>query len=529
MSLKMEDYVKTEQDGTKTVQEGKAKIIYDDNVFYNPIQEFNRDMSIAAISAWKYMTLDDKKATAAEPPVVGVEGEDKKTKKLRDTLKCMLKLANKTEFKRLEDPDFKFTILEALAATGLRSMRYAKEIKNVHKILANDLLPEAVQSIQRNAVLNKVDNTVQGVQGDAVHTIYKAIIDKQKYDVIDLDPYGSAAPFLDASIQAVSDGGLLCVTCTDMAVLAGSQPEACWAKYGGINLPNSSFTHEMALRILLHSIQTIASRYKRVIEPLASFSIDYYIRVFVRVKDSASAVKEAASKTGVIYNCNGCKSFHIQPMGKYEVNPKGYKGGPARGPPVGPNCEHCGFTFQVAGPLYIAPIHHQEFLSRMLEYVAVNHDQFGTFHRMAGMLCIAKEELPVPLYYVLSSLSNTLHCTSPSYLQMIAAITKQGFAASQSHACPQALKTTAPIDVLWDIMRSWVDQHDKSKKEPKDPQSQSPSTIILSKEAKVPADFTDPNQHMPDSIKYKLVRFQMNPAPNWGPMSRPNKRKAQEQ
>jgi tRNA G26 N,N-dimethylase Trm1 len=36
--------------------------------------------------------------------------------------------------------------------------------------------------------------------------------------VIDLDPYGSAAPFVDGAVQAVKSGGLICVTCTDMAV-----------------------------------------------------------------------------------------------------------------------------------------------------------------------------------------------------------------------------------------------------------------------------------------------------------------------
>lgn len=28
-----------------------------------------------------------------------------------------------------------------------------------------------------------------------------------KYDIIDMDPYGSAIPFIDATIQAVNDGG----------------------------------------------------------------------------------------------------------------------------------------------------------------------------------------------------------------------------------------------------------------------------------------------------------------------------------
>jgi N2,N2-dimethylguanosine tRNA methyltransferase len=35
-----------------------------------------------------------------------------------------------------------------------------------------------------------------------------------RFDVIDLDPYGTACPFLDSAVQAVANGGLLCVTCT---------------------------------------------------------------------------------------------------------------------------------------------------------------------------------------------------------------------------------------------------------------------------------------------------------------------------
>lgn len=51
---------------------------------------------------------------------------------------------------------------------------------------------------------------------------------KKNFDVIDLDPYGTAAPFIDAAVQAVADGGLLCVTCTDLAVLAGTNYPEKW-------------------------------------------------------------------------------------------------------------------------------------------------------------------------------------------------------------------------------------------------------------------------------------------------------------
>lgn len=42
----------------------------------------------------------------------------------------------------------------------------------------------------------------------------------------------------------------------------------------------------MALRILLASMEQHAARYKRYIVPVLSLSIDFYIRVFVRVYTS---------------------------------------------------------------------------------------------------------------------------------------------------------------------------------------------------------------------------------------------------
>ena len=56
-----------------------------------------------------------------------------------------------------------FLILEALSATGLRSIRYAKEIKcpgdqgSRLEITANDLSKRAYESIKRNVELNGVD------------------------------------------------------------------------------------------------------------------------------------------------------------------------------------------------------------------------------------------------------------------------------------------------------------------------------------------------------------------------------------
>jgi tRNA (guanine26-N2/guanine27-N2)-dimethyltransferase len=46
-----------------TVTEGKATILFPktNEVFYNPIQEFNRDMSIAAIRTWSELFMQEKR------------------------------------------------------------------------------------------------------------------------------------------------------------------------------------------------------------------------------------------------------------------------------------------------------------------------------------------------------------------------------------------------------------------------------------------------------------------------------------
>lgn len=59
------------------------------------------------------------------------------------------------------------TILEALSATGLRSIRYAKEIPGVKQIIANDLSKKAFEDIKTNIQDNKVEDIVTANLDDA--------------------------------------------------------------------------------------------------------------------------------------------------------------------------------------------------------------------------------------------------------------------------------------------------------------------------------------------------------------------------
>ena len=70
-----------------------------------------------------------------------------------------------------------------------------------------------------------------------------------------------------------------------------------------------------------------------------------------------------------------------------------------------------------------------------------------------------QELLDVPLYLSLHSLCSTLKCTSPSASLFRYAVVNAGYRISGSHASRLGLKTDAPMNVVWDIMRCWVCFH----------------------------------------------------------------------
>ena len=125
-------------------------------------------------------------------------------------------------------------------------------------------------------------------------------IQKNFQDVIDLDPYGSAIPFLESALGALKNGGLLCVTFTDMAVLCARLPHVCSYKYGSSPLPNK-YCHEFALRMVLHLISQMANRHTRIIEPILCLTVDFYIRLFIRVKESAVGCHKSLLRYANVY------------------------------------------------------------------------------------------------------------------------------------------------------------------------------------------------------------------------------------
>ncbi|PKI84898.1 methylamine--glutamate N-methyltransferase [Malassezia vespertilionis] len=534
-------------------QENSATIVMPSKeaAFLNPVQEFNRDLSTLSIISWSKILNKEKEQRFS------AHGK-------AHNAKCNEHAAKRAKTEEVAYRDYKFNALEALSATGLRSIRYAKEIPLLGSIVANDLSKTAVDAMRRNLALNfppgrqleawsfvavpdakdvpseehesqaptiHPDCKVHANQGDAIALMYQHRDPPKRFDMIDLDPYGSAAPFLDAAVQSVADGGLLCITCTDLAVLAGhNYPEKCWSLYGGVSV-KAEYSHEVALRLVLHAIAQAAGRYGRYIQPMLSLSIDFYLRVFVRVWSRPETVKLNAAKTGLVYTCSKCSNFHIQPMGRTTHSQSATGGthlkfGSASGPPTDMKCAECGGSFHVGGPMWFGALHDPAFCTELLQTLDSGEHKVGTEARIRGMVNTARDELDAPFYFHPAKVAGLFHCTSPALAPVVQALLNAGFQASRSHCVAGSIKTDAPRTEVHDLFRTWIRSNPVNPARIKE-NSAAWSLLQHRRQDGSPAtrrefDFDTPHKRTEEAIKGtvsagRMVRYQMNPQANWGP------------
>ncbi|KAL2208989.1 TRM-domain-containing protein [Sarocladium strictum] len=611
----------------RTVKEGKATILVPEGaevkedrnevqqVFYNPIQQYNRDLSILAIKTYGEQTIEqrlkDAKSRkgrqnkkrkrgeaepekAAEPKEEHAEANEENGEAAQTPEQAAQPAAEAQEHK----PPFK--ILDALSASGLRALRYGHELPFVTSITANDLSPTAAESIRKNVAHNGLEDIIKVSEGDAMGVMYRAIADdmsnrdgrgnpskENKFDVIDLDPYGSAAPFFDAAVQAVrDDGGLLAVTCTDSALWAGHcYTEKAFALYGGIPA-KGLHSHESGLRLILHAIGSSAARYGLHIEPLMSLSIDYYTKLFIKVTKSPAAVKFHGSKTMMVYTCDaGCTSWVTQPLlkAKLSESKKGnvtfYKHGMATGPTADRSCEHCGSRMHLSGPMYGGLIHSREFVERLLKKLPENDSStYETLPRLEGMLNNILEEFldvdeaekpkskdaavaaidETPFFIMPARVASVLSSPTPPEDHIRGALRHLGYQVGTSHCRPGSIKTNAPWSSIWWVFVEWIRQKSPIKTEKikpgmpawkilndrgyfdektltneaaakeapaSDGDAQKETTAKTEDELRKTLVFDDALAQLGRKARPKgVVRYQFNPRANWGPLSRASAR-----
>uniref|UniRef100_A0A2K6PFL7 tRNA (guanine(26)-N(2))-dimethyltransferase n=1 Tax=Rhinopithecus roxellana TaxID=61622 RepID=A0A2K6PFL7_RHIRO len=452
--------------GEERPREVQQTTVTEGAVFYNLVQEFNRNLTCAVIIEFARIQL------GAKGIQIKVPGEKDTQKVVVDSSKQEEEKVELKESENLAPGDQPRTaevreiceeglhVLEGLAASSLCSIRFALEVPGLRSVVANDASARAVDLIRRNVQLSDMAHLVQPSQVDAQMLMYQHQRVSERFDVIHLETYGSPGPSMDAAVQAVN----------------------CYSKYGAMAL-KSRACHKMALRIVLHSLNLCA---------VTSHNANFYVRVFVRVFTGQPKVKASASK-----QCVGCGAFHLQRLGRASGVPQrpGQVLRSLCSPPRDPECEHCGQRHQLGCSTWAEPIHDLDFVGCVLEAVRANSSRFHTSERIRRVLSVITEELPdMPLYYTLDQQSSTICCNMPSLPSLRSALLHAHFRVSLSQAGKKAVKTDKECPVKRD-----------------------PVFRIFSVEPRLQANFTIREIANPSSRQRGPKRFRANPEANWGP------------
>ena len=462
------------------ITEGLAAVlpIETNEVFYNPTQVFNRDLSVLAISVF---------GRSAHVPA---------------------KTRNQTASESVP-----LTVFEGLAASGLRSIRYVKELKwNAFTVTANDIEKIAVERITKNAAHNGIPlgSNLFATNEDAILHLH---MNKGKYDVIDLDPYGSCSVFLDAAVGSVKPNGLLCITSTDGGVLCGNQPDMAYIRYGGFSL-KKGYAHEMGLRVMIHSIASAAARHKRGIKILAALSIDFYFRVFVQVIDRADSALASMLDTGLVFQCTQCEYHATHALGRMD--------GPNRKAnrfESSSSCPECNGALSIGGPMYLGSLSDEKFVNDCFSAVENESHEFPgitSWAKIKALLFGLQSELPdVPLFYSLAGLAGVMKVSPPKLRVFQFFLERLGYRAGGSHRTPNVIKTNAPSSVVYDLMRMYI------KTTGIKAQPIVPGLIEKPISLELPEDLEELDWNMKiDDKKTKVAIHLPNPKRFWGPKAR---------
>ena len=307
----------------------------------------------------------------------------------------------------------KLKVADCMTATGSRAVRIANEVPDT-EVVANDINPGTVPYIEENVRLNNLTNC--RVSRENLHVL----LAKEVFDYVDLDPFGSPVPFLHSAIQGCKRGGILAVTATDTAPLAGAHRAKCERRYQARPI-RGPMCHEGALRILIGYVAREAAKFDKGIRPMLSFSADHYVRTYVELRNGAGAADECLSK--MVY-----MSYDPDTLER-SISPT-------------PDEKH------VYGPMWGGPLFDRDILGRM------SPEGMAEEKRCAKLLDIWREEIDSnPFMYDMSEVASNLKVSTPRYDTFMEEMARNG-RVSRTHISPTGFKTELPVNRVKEIFLS---------------------------------------------------------------------------
>lgn len=295
-----------------------------------------------------------------------------------------------------------------LAGTGIRGLRFLAECNEYVGLLAmNDHSPGFAEAFRGRLELNGLDGPVKCSENDA--NVF--LLSSEGFDYIDVDPFGTPNPFLDAAVQRIAREGILAVTATDTSALAGTYLGPCRRKYWAEPLRNW-LKHYVGLAILVRKVQLIGAQYEKALYPVFSYSKDHYYRVFFRCVKGKKIVDDVLKKHQFLIYDKARLSYRFSPSNA------------------------CGDGEVFAGPLF-------------------SGDLWADGFRDIGLVKWLDEESSASGHYIdLHEVCKMLAVSVPRYEMLRERLKSSGYAFSRSHLGDSLIRTDAPVGVISDLMMS---------------------------------------------------------------------------
>jgi tRNA (guanine26-N2/guanine27-N2)-dimethyltransferase len=300
------------------------------------------------------------------------------------------------------------TVADAMSATGARAVRIANEVRNT-EVTANDTDPKALPYIEYNISMNSLSNCVPSNKD--LHVLFSG----STFDYVDIDPFGSPIHFIQSAIRGCRKKGIIAITATDTAPLAGAQAGKCRRRYQSEPI-RGYMCHEGGLRVLMNVIAKELAKYDRGMKPLLSFYADHYFRTYIQVEEGANATDRSLEQLGFMH-----------------YDPKTLDRS------VSKQCD----AKHNKGPFWLGSLHDKELLARM------NAHELEDERRCVKMLELWRNELDEQVFlYDVSELSSFTKMSPPRLEALLEALNEAG-KATPTHMSPTSFKTDIdPKDVI---------------------------------------------------------------------------------
>ncbi len=323
------------------------------------------------------------------------------------------------------------SVCEPMCGTGVRGIRLALETSGVENLLLGDMSYQAVKLAEENIKINGLRDKirVRWIEANLLLALHSKPL--ARFDYTDIDPYGTPSPFIDTAVRASRRDGIVALTATDMAPLCGVNVRACLRKYGSRSI-RTSYSHEIALRILAGAFIRGAAIHEVASKPVFGYYADHYVRLYMGLGKGKKRVDKILQGIGYILHCRKCRNIDSV-KGTLQVNCY--------------YCSNCKSEVEISGPLWLGDLADVSFCSEMLEIS--NNSLISSNRRLINIIKMVREEVGFPPgFYILDELCSDVGISSKPIEPVINRLKDSGYNATNSHANPRGLKTDASIETI---------------------------------------------------------------------------------